>query len=101
MANIAFGSGSMTVPSTSIASFLATGGGNLPVLIQWWIRHGSINWPQPSHRAQNVRGQGPAHERGVYQKSGEAHKLGREAVVSQFGLVPEAAAVAIDVQGEL
>jgi len=36
MANIAFGNGSMTVPSTSIASFLATGGGRLPRYGWWW-----------------------------------------------------------------
>jgi hypothetical protein len=30
IANIALGNGSITVPSTSIASFLATGGGKLP-----------------------------------------------------------------------
>src|SRR5262245_11716796 len=73
MANIAFGSGSMTVPSTSIASFLATGGGYLPVMIQVVDEHARRTGRSPLIRAQKVPGLGPAHDREVYQRFQVSH----------------------------
>ena len=74
MANIAFGSGSMTVPSTSIASFLATGGGYLPVLITVVNRFARRSGRSPSAERRNVHGRGPTHDREVYQKHSDSIK---------------------------
>src|SRR3970282_198765 len=53
MANIALGNGSMTVPSTSIASFLATGGDRLLVRSLLGLpRHGG---PRPARRGTVMR----------------------------------------------
>src|SRR4051794_16851441 len=67
MANIAFGNGSMTVPSTSIASFLATGGGELPGCdsVVNGCSADRLGWP--TERGERD-GQGPTHDREVYQR---------------------------------
>ncbi len=74
MANIALGSGSMTVPSTSIASFLATGGVGLLLSVGGPGRvPGRRPWPA-RRDAEMRRAARCAHESGLYQVAANAGK---------------------------
>ena len=74
MANMALGNGSTTVPSTSMASFLATGGSRL--LVRCWMGVGgpAVRLAAGRMGITSMPGQAPTHERRLYQVMGLSGK---------------------------